>query len=97
MKTVIVTGSAGLVGAEAARFYLQQGYRVVGIDNDMRARFFGAEASTRWQRDTLKEQFANYVHCDEDIRSPDAMERIFKTYSSDIRLVIHTAAQPSHD
>lgn len=97
MQTVIVTGSAGLVGAEAARFYLQQGYRVVGIDNDLRARFFGAEASTRWQRDVLKDQFSNYVHCDEDIRSPEAMERIFKTYSSDIRLVIHTAAQPSHD
>jgi len=97
MQTAIVTGSAGLVGAEAARFYLLQGWRVIGIDNDMRARFFGAEASTRWQRDDLQGRFPQYVHCDEDIRSPEAMERIFKTYSSDIRLVIHTAAQPSHD
>jgi CDP-paratose 2-epimerase len=97
MKTAIVTGSGGLVGGESARYYLQQGWRVVGVDNDMRARFFGPEASTRWHLDELKESFPGYVHIDADIRDLAAMDRLFAGYGSDIGLVVHTAAQPSHD
>jgi CDP-paratose 2-epimerase len=95
---VIVTGSAGLVGAETARFYLERGRPVVGIDNDMRARFFGAEASTRPQRDSLLRAYPEtYTHVDADIRDQAAVQRVFKQYGSAIGLVVHTAAQPSHD
>ena len=97
MKVAIITGSAGLVGAEAVRYYLGQGYHVVGIDNDMRARFFGQEASTQWQRDRLKSEFAEYEHFDEDIRETLAIERIFREFGADLSIVIHAAAQPSHD
>ena len=62
MHVTIVTGSAGLVGAETARFYLAKGHHVVGIDNDMRARFFGPEASTAWQRERLCADYEHYEH-----------------------------------
>jgi CDP-paratose 2-epimerase len=97
MQTAVITGSAGLVGAEAARFYLARGYRVAGIDNDMRAAFFGPEASTRWQRERLSGENAAYEHFDVDIRSQPQVERVFDRFGSDIALVIHAAAQPSHD
>jgi CDP-paratose 2-epimerase len=97
MKTAIITGSGGLVGGDAARFYLQQGWRVVGVDNDMRARFFGAEASTRWHLDQLREAFPAYIHVDADIRDLTAMDRLFTEHGRDLGLVVHTAAQPSHD
>lgn len=97
MRTVVVTGSAGLVGAEASRFYGQRGYRVVGIDNDMRARFFGPEASTRWQREELERTCPGYEHLEIDIRDASAIQALFARYGREIELVIHTAAQPSHD
>jgi CDP-paratose 2-epimerase len=96
-QTAVITGAAGLVGAEAARFYLRQGWRVVGVDNDMRSVFFGAEASTAWQRQRLEREFPLYAHRSSDIRDAAAIERIFGEFGSDIALVIHTAAQPSHD
>jgi CDP-paratose 2-epimerase len=70
---------------------------VVGMDNNMRAQFFGAEASTLWQRERLIQKFRNYQHHDIDIRDRVRVEGVFKRYGSDIALVIHTAAQPSHD
>ena len=97
MSAVLVTGSAGLIGSEAAQFYCRRGDLVVGIDNDMRSRFFGPEASTRWKRDLLLAQYTEYRHHDADIRDRDAIERIFREYGNDIELVIHAAAQPSHD
>lgn len=97
MNVAIVTGSGGLIGAEAVRFFSQQGFHIAGIDNDMRAEFFGEEASTAWAVAELKERIPNYTHHVEDIRDYDAMRRIFDQYGSDIKLVIHTAAQPSHD
>lgn len=98
MPVVVITGSAGLVGSESALFFAQQGFDVVGIDNDMRRFFFGEAASTRWQRENLQKQLgAKYRHVDEDIRNSDAMTRLFKEYGSAIELVIHAAAQPSHD
>lgn len=97
MKAVLVTGSAGLIGAESVRFFAKLGFRVVGVDNDMRRYFFGADASTDWSRRQLEREFSNYIHVEADIRDQVAMERLFVDYSSDIDLIIHTAAQPSHD
>jgi CDP-paratose 2-epimerase len=97
MSVVIVTGSAGLVGSESVRYFSARGLDVVGIDNDMRAHFFGAEASTNWMRRRLTEQIPSYVHHDIDIRDQEAVFQLFDFYRTDISLVIHTAAQPSHD
>ena len=97
MGVVVVTGSAGLVGAEAARFYLNAGCRVVGIDNNMRSVFFGKDASTAWQKDKLISVFPEYEHHNIDIRNAKDIDHVFEKYGSDISLVIHTAAQPSHD
>lgn len=97
MDVAIVTGSGGLIGAESVRFFGQQGFHIAGVDNDMRAEFFGPEASTAWAVSELREKVPNYTHYVEDIRDYDAMRRVFDTYGSDIKLVIHTAAQPSHD
>lgn len=98
MNVAIVSGSAGLIGSEASRHFAGLGMSVVGIDNDMRQEFFGQEASTRWQRQNLLEELGDrYRHFDADIRDDQAIERLFSEYNSDIKLIIHTAAQPSHD
>jgi CDP-paratose 2-epimerase len=97
MKVVIVTGSAGLVGAEAVNFFHQKGFTVIGIDNDMRKTFFGESASTAWNRERLIDKFPRYIHHETDIRNEEEIETIFKTHGSKIEIVIHTAAQPSHD
>ena len=92
----IVTGSGGLVGAETVRRFASQGMEVIGIDNDMRSRFFGAEASTRWQVEALKRE-GSYTHVDADIRDAEAINQVFKRYGRSIGVVVHCAAQPSHD
>jgi len=97
MSVIMVTGSAGLIGSESVRFFCRQGYTVVGIDNDMRSHFFGEEASTRWNRDALVRDYPHYLHYDVDIRERSQVEAIFRKYNADLSLVIHTAAQPSHD
>jgi CDP-paratose 2-epimerase len=97
MSIVLVTGSAGLIGSEAARFFAGKGFQILGIDNDMRGELFGPEASTAWNRRQLEEELSNYRHFSADIRDQAAMTRIFEEYGSDIALVIHAAAQPSHD
>ena len=97
MSVIMVTGSAGLIGSESVRFFSQLGHTVVGIDNDMRRQFFGEGASTRWNRDDLVRDYANYIHYDVDIRDAAEVQAIFRKYSSDLSLIIHTAAQPSHD
>lgn len=97
MKTALITGSAGLIGAEACRFFHDKGYTIVGIDNDMRKVFFGDEASTDWQRKELEATLSRYQHHAIDIRDITSVEKIFAEYSSDIEVIIHTAAQPSHD
>ena len=97
MSVVIVSGSAGLVGSEAVRFYHGRGLDIVGIDNDMRAYFFGTEASTKWQRVELEKELRRYTHVEADIRDIDAINALFAKYDKSIALVIHTAAQPSHD
>jgi len=97
MDVALITGSAGLIGAEAVRFFSNKGFKIVGIDNDMRKEFFGKEASTKWSREKLESEIIDYVHYSDDIRDRAAMENIFKQYGDDIKIVIHTAAQPSHD
>ena len=98
MSVAIITGSAGLIGSEASRHFAGLGLDVVGIDNDMRSRFFGPEASTRRQREKLREELSPwYRHIDADIRDADGMAAIFEEYGKHISLVVHTAAQPSHD
>lgn len=97
MKVALITGSGGLIGAEACRQFLARGFQVVGIDNDMRQVFFGPEASTRWAVEALEKQHAGYHHYAVDIRDSAALEPIFQKYSTDLSLIIHTAAQPSHD
>ena len=97
MSTVIVTGAHGLVGSESVTRFCELGYDVIGVDNDMRARFFGPEGSTAWQGKRLRETFPQYRTIAADIRENAAMEHIFRDYSSSIVLVVHAAAQPSHD
>ena len=98
MKIVLITGSAGLIGSEAVRFFCDKGYTVVGIDNNMRQTFFGEDASTDWNRQRLSSLYQDkYIHHDIDIRDQEKIEELFQHYNTDISLIIHTAAQPSHD
>jgi len=97
MKIALITGSAGLIGSESVCFLAGKFDLIVGIDNDMRAYFFGKEASTAWNQERLQSTYHNYIHHNVDIRHYPSLERIFKTYSTDIKLIVHTAAQPSHD
>jgi CDP-paratose 2-epimerase len=98
MSVCFVTGSAGLIGSEAARSFGALGLHVVGIDNDMRRVFFGDEASTTWTvAETRRLMKERYEHHDLDIRDRGAVQALFERFGRAIRLVIHTAAQPSHD
>jgi CDP-paratose 2-epimerase len=97
MGVAIITGSAGLIGSEAVRHFSSLGLTIVGIDNDMRKFFFGEEASTVWNRKRLEQEVKGYLHHDLDIRDQDAIQALFARYGGDIKLIVHTAAQPSHD
>lgn len=94
---VIVTGSAGLIGSEATRYFAGRGFAIAGIDNDMRARLFGQDASTDWNRARLQEDFPAYRHHNLDIRDREALDIVFREHAGRIALIVHTAAQPSHD
>jgi CDP-paratose 2-epimerase len=97
MEIAIITGSAGLIGSEAVDFFSDKFDKIVGIDNDMRKYFFGDNASTEWNKLRIEKKYSNYEHHDCDIRNYSDLENIFKKYNTDIKFVIHTAAQPSHD
>jgi CDP-paratose 2-epimerase len=97
MDIALITGSAGLIGSESVKFFSNKGLNVIGIDNNLRKVFFGEEASTEWSRKKLESEVSGYTHYSQDIRDKDAMETIYKKYGEDIKLIIHTAAQPSHD
>jgi CDP-paratose 2-epimerase len=97
MKVALITGSGGLIGSEAVSFFADKFDTVAGIDNNLRQYFFGKEASTDWNRSRLAEKFKNYKDHSVDIRDYTQLENIFKKYGTDISLIIHTAAQPSHD
>jgi CDP-paratose 2-epimerase len=94
----IVTGSGGLIGSEAVRYFAQQGFEVVGIDNDMRAYFFGAAASTAANTERLTAELGDAFHpLRLDIRDRQSVERVLAQHAPRIELIVHTAAQPSHD
>jgi len=97
MSIALITGSCGLVGSESAHFFSSKGLDVVGIDNNFRKFFFGKDSSTIWQRDKLKNKILKYKHFNTDIRSYNGLEKIFKKYKKNISVIIHCAAQPSHD
>ena len=97
MKTAVITGSNGLIGSEAVRFFCDKGFNVIGIDNDMRKYFFGDDASTKWVESELVINYPNFIPKAADIRDFSAISDIFRDFGRDIELVIHTAAQPSHD
>ena len=97
MSVAIVTGSAGLIGSESCQRFHAGGLEIAGLDNDMRARFFGAEASTAGTRKTLEGTLKNYRHAEIDIRDFDAVKKLFDGYGTNVKVVVHTAAQPSHD
>ena len=97
MRSIIVTGSAGLIGSETVKRFSKDAARVVGIDNDMRAKFFGEEASTAKVRDDLVSKVRNYEHHKIDIRDANALTGLFKQHRGKIDAVVHTASQPSHD
>lgn len=97
MSVAIVTGSSGLVGSEAVRFLHAQGLSVIGIDNDLRAHFFGSDGSTKRNMEALLRELPDYQHQEIDIRDRERIEEIFARHHTAISLVVHAAAQPSHD
>src|ERR1035437_4755028 len=97
MNIALITGSAGLVGSEAVEFFSKKFDLIVGIDNNMRSYFFGDEASTEWNNSRLRNEIPNYKSYNKDIREFSQLEEVFKEFGNDIKLVVHTAAQPSHD
>jgi CDP-paratose 2-epimerase len=97
MPTAIVTGSGGLIGSESVRHFVSEGFDVIGIENDMRARFFGPSASTAPTTDALVDAHPEFRTVDLDIRNTEGVDRLFARHASEVELVIHTAAQPSHD
>lgn len=95
MKKILITGSGGLIGSEAVEYYCNKGYTIIGVDNNFREYFFGSQGSVSWRIEELSKQ-KNYTHYNADIRNFNAVEDIFKKYKP-FDLIIHTAAQPSHD
>lgn len=97
MGVALVTGAGGLIGSEASIFLMEQGLDVIGVENDMRAYFFGAEASTQWRIGELETRHKTFRHANVDIRDFDAIKALVADCAEDLTVVIHAAAQPSHD
>src|SRR4029450_8948007 len=97
MGTAIVTGSGGLIGSDSVRHLVETGWDVIGLENDLRAPFFGPEASTPDVSPELVRRYPAFRWLDVDIRDADAVDRAFSSEGSRIEIVIHAAAQPSHD
>ena len=97
MSIAIITGSSGLVGSEAVNFFCKKGFDVIGIDNNLRQLFFGKDGSTIWIKNKLKKRNKNFKSLNIDIRNYNQLEKIFKKFKKDISIIIHCAAQPSHD
>jgi len=95
MKTILVTGSSGLIGSEAAEHFDRQGHRVIGVDNNMRRVFFGAPGDTTWNLERLRRSTKKFEHASIDIRDRKALDELFKANRFD--MIVHCAAQPSHD
>jgi CDP-paratose 2-epimerase len=97
MAVALVTGSGGLVGSDAVRHLVEEGWDVVGLENDMRASFFGSDASTARTTAELVAAYPEFHSVELDVRDADGVERIFAEHSGRLELIIHAAAQPSHD
>jgi CDP-paratose 2-epimerase len=97
VSVAIVTGSGGLIGSESVRHFVEAGYDVIGIENDMRSEFFGPTASTRAVTERLRQRYPEFQSLDLDVRDADGVDRVFGRHAGQIELVVHTAAQPSHD
>lgn len=97
MSVVLITGSSGLIGSETVSFFCEKGFDVIGLDNDYRKIFFGNISSTISIKNILNKKFKNYKHINLDIRNNKGLIKIFKKYKKNIQLIIHCAAQPSHD
>ncbi len=97
MSIVLITGSSGLVGSESVNFFCEKGFDVIGIDNNLRKFFFGSEGSTLWVKNLLLKKNKNFKSLNIDIRNYNKLEKLFKKYKKKISLIIHCAAQPSHD
>ena len=97
MSIALVTGSSGLIGSETVKFLHEKGLSVVGIDNNMRKYFFGEDGSTDWNTSELRRRLKNFTHHPVDIRDEKAIFGIFEKLGKNISVVVHTAAQPSHD
>ena len=97
MSLALITGSTGLVGSEAVNFFCDKGFDVIGIDNNLRKFFFGSHASTTNIKNAINKRNKKYLHNNLDIRNSAAIEKIFSKYKKKISVIIHCAAQPSHD
>jgi CDP-paratose 2-epimerase len=97
MSAILITGTGGLIGSEAVGFFTRLGLDVYGVDNNMRAYFFGAEASTEWRVRELERGHNSYHHHTIDIRDQAAIDGLVASIGKDLKYVIHAAAQPSHD
>jgi CDP-paratose 2-epimerase len=97
MGIAIITGSGGLIGSESVRFFAEQGLDVIGLENDMRARFFGAEASTAATSKRLVDEVEGFRWEQLDIRDAESVNALFARHAREVELIVHTAAQPSHD
>ena len=96
-KYVLITGSDGLVGSECVEFFSNLGYPIIGVDNNYRKKFFGDDASVLWNRKRLKNKYKSYNHKNIDISNMKSIESLFIEYGKQFELIIHCAAQPSHD
>jgi len=97
MNIALITGSCGLVGSESSIFFANKGFKIIGIDNNTRKFFFGKDGDISWIKKKLKKKIKNYTHFDIDIRNYASLEKVFKKYKNNIKVIIHAAAQPSHD
>jgi len=97
MKVALITGSCGLVGSEASIFFSKKGFKIIGIDNNYRKYFFGKDGDISWVKTRLKKNLKNYIHSGVDIRNYKNLEKIFKKLKKKIKIIVHAAAQPSHD
>ena len=97
MSLAIITGSSGLVGSESVNFFCRKGFDVIGIDNNLRKLFFGKDGSTIWLKKKLLKENKNFTSLSIDIRNYEQLEKVFKRYKNKISIIIHCAAQPSHD
>ncbi len=94
---ILVTGGCGFIGTNLSVFLKKKGFDVIGIDNDLRKFFFGKDGSTSWMKSKLLKENKNFKALNIDIRNYNGLEKIFKKYKKKISVIIHCAAQPSHD